>query len=111
MEEFLFTVYLFLFFVQHWILFPPANAFYSTTPARKLFEDKLPVSLEGKSECESGSDEEGGEGRGLGGRAIRVVQRAGDVLYVPALWGHATLNTAQSIGVAHEFTVESFCME
>lgn len=42
---------------------------------------------------------------------IRVVQRAGDVLYVPALWGHATLNAAQSIGVAHEFSVESFCME
>ena len=43
--------------------------------------------------------------------ALRVTQRAGDVLYVPALWGHATLNTQQSIGVAHEFSVESFCME
>lgn len=71
-------------------MFPPVEAFYSTTPAHDLFRT-LPTTATFQP--------------------IRVTQRAGDVLYVPALWGHATLNTAQSIGVAHEFSVESFCME
>ena len=68
------------------------NAFYSTKSSQELF-----LSASADAVNESG--------------AIRVTQRAGDVLYVPPLWGHATLNTAQSIGVAHEFSVESFCME
>jgi hypothetical protein len=42
---------------------------------------------------------------------LECTQNAGDVMFVPTLWGHATLNTMQSIGVAHEFSVESFCME
>ena len=28
-----------------------------------------------------------------------------------AVRGHATLNTKQSIGVAHEFSVDDICME
>uniref|UniRef100_A0A7S3GSE1 JmjC domain-containing protein n=1 Tax=Spumella elongata TaxID=89044 RepID=A0A7S3GSE1_9STRA len=77
---------------KQWLLYPPVNAFYSTKPSQELFS----------SASADAVDESG---------AIRVTQRAGDVLYVPPLWGHATLNTAQSIGVAHEFSVESFCME
>lgn len=73
-------------------MYPPVHAFYSTTPAQRLFVS-------------------GGASAGAGGEPVRVTQRAGDVLFVPALWGHATLNTQQSIGVAHEFSVESFCME
>jgi hypothetical protein len=90
---------LLLLIFQHWLLYPPSQAFYSTTPARKLFEAKLQEQPghEGETEQQEGP--------------IYVVQRAGDVLYVPALWAHATLNAAQSIGVAHEFSVESFCME
>ncbi len=38
-------------------------------------------------------------------------QRAGDIMYVPPLWGHSTFNTMQTIGVAHEFSVEGFSME
>lgn len=86
--------------LQHWLLYPPAQAFYSTTPARRLFDQH-----QGHSEKAGGGSEAARAG------PIRVVQRAGDVLFVPALWGHATLNAQQSIGVAHEFTVESFCME
>ncbi len=78
--------------MQEWLLYPPVSAFYSTKPSQDLF----------RSASADAVDESG---------AIRVTQRAGDVLYVPPLWGHATLNTAQRIGVAHEFSVESFCME
>jgi ribosomal protein L16 Arg81 hydroxylase len=42
---------------------------------------------------------------------LECTQHAGDIMYVPSLWGHSTLNTRQSIGVAHEFSIESFCME
>jgi len=82
------------FIFQDWLLYPPVEAFYSTTPAQALFAS-LPATNADTSTAQP----------------VRVTQRAGDVLYVPALWGHATLNTAQSIGVAHEFSVESFCME
>ena len=32
-----------------------------------------------------------------------VVQYAGDVVYVPARWGHAVLNLADCVGIAIEF--------
>lgn len=79
---------------KEWFLYPPSAAFYSTLPAINFASSVIP----------SGSI--------MGETApLRVTQHAGDVLYVPALWGHATLNTAQCIGVAHEFSVEQFCME
>jgi oxalate decarboxylase/phosphoglucose isomerase-like protein (cupin superfamily) len=31
------------------------------------------------------------------------------MIYVPALWGHATLNERQSVGVAYELFLEAFC--
>ena len=34
-------------------------------------------------------------------------QRAGDILYVPAGWGHAVVNEEPSVGVAVEF-VDAF---
>lgn len=43
--------------------------------------------------------------------SLTCTQRAGDIMFVPTLWSHSTLNIRQSIGVAHEFSVESFCME
>ena len=42
---------------------------------------------------------------------MQCTQQSGDIMYVPTLWGHTTMNTKQSIGVAHEFSVEGFCME
>lgn len=54
------------------------------------------------------------EQHSLGGRkrvSFQCTQRAGDVMFVPTLWAHATFNMKQSIGVAHEFSTESFCMQ
>lgn len=42
---------------------------------------------------------------------MQCTQHPGDIFYVPPLYGHSTLNTMQSIGVAHEFSIESFGME
>ena len=33
---------------------------------------------------------------------VEVVQRAGEILYVPERWGHATLNTCATVCVAVE---------
>jgi len=68
------------------------HSFYSTVPALMYFQKESNVNVSSL-------------------RPLYCTQRAGDILYVPALWGHGTLNTLQSIGVAHEFTVESFGME
>jgi len=78
---------------KHWYLYPPSKAFYSTTPAYQFSKNK--------NESASGNEEE----------ALECTQMAGDIMFVPTLWGHATINVMQSIGVAHEFSVEAFCME
>ena len=41
----------------------------------------------------------------------QCTQRAGDIVFVPTLWAHGTFNVQQSIGVAHEFSTEAFCMQ
>lgn len=40
------------------------------------------------------------------GAPLECEQRAGDVLVLPALWGHATVNTAPSIGFATELNFD-----
>jgi len=37
------------------------------------------------------------------GSALECVQRAGDVFFVPRLWGHAVYNEAASVAMAIEF--------
>ena len=34
---------------------------------------------------------------------LECMQNAGDVLYIPSGWGHATINIDESIGFAVEF--------
>ena len=51
------------------------------------------------------------EGGASSSAALECVQHGGDALFVPALWGHATLNLRPSIGCAYEFMTEAFCME
>ena len=76
---------------KHCFLYPPFQAFYSKTPSAKFITD-------------FGSDMKRNA-------ALQCTQRAGDMIYVPSMWGHSTFNTQQSIGVAHEFSIENFCME
>lgn len=74
---------------KHWFLLPPDEAFYSTLPASEFVPGVL---------------------RGNESSTWQCTQFSGDILYVPSLWSHATLNIKQTIGVAHEFSFESFCM-
>jgi hypothetical protein len=78
---------------QRWFLYSPGKSFYSTITGLEF------------SKSINAAEHEIPDG------ILECTQNAGDIMFVPALWGHATLNTMQSIGVAHEFSVESFCME
>ena len=66
-----------------WLLWPPARAAYSATPALDFARAlALNASLP---------------------RPLVCAQRVGDVVFVPAGWGHAVLNTREVAGLAVEF--------
>lgn len=63
-----------------WLLFPPSHSFWSVVPPFKLLlcrKQQLPYAV--------------------------VLQRPGEVVYVPDEWGHLVLNVADSVAFAAEF--------
>jgi hypothetical protein len=72
-----------LFGRKQWTLWPARNAFFRVAPAQTLVNESFPAALM----------------RG----ALRCVQEAGDLLFVPAQMGHAIRNLAPSAAVAFEF--------
>jgi ankyrin repeat protein len=76
---------------KHWWMLPPVLAVYSAQP---------PVEWAAEPERVFA-------GLGPGGsdlRPLECVQEAGDVLYVPAGWAHAVLNTEVTVGAAVELS-------
>mmetsp|Transcript_19810 Transcript_19810/g.33321 ORF Transcript_19810/g.33321 Transcript_19810/m.33321 type:complete len:692 (+) Transcript_19810:81-2156(+) len=80
---------------KQWFLLPPGRARYSKTPSLQYVK-----ALREQEQSKTGDN-----------LPLQCTQRAGDLMFVPTLWGHATLNTKQCIGVAHEFSVDDICME
>ena len=70
---------------KRWFLSPPHSSNYTRIHPSRFVRDVLP---------RLSADE----------RPIECVQLAGDVLYVPFLWGHAVLNIHETIGIAMEFS-------
>eukprot|EP00041_Stephanoeca_diplocostata_P031362 m.976002 g.976002 ORF g.976002 m.976002 type:complete len:795 (+) comp23943_c0_seq13:178-2562(+) len=70
---------------KKWVLLPPRSAVYSKRHPKDFFAKDVP-----KMEAN-------------GAPVHRCIQEAGDVVFVPAMWGHATLNLEESIGYASEF--------
>ena len=69
---------------KRWAALPPQDAVYGVTPASRLFDGaSFPFSRKPR----------------------QCVQDAGDVVVLPGLWAHATLNRAFSVGVAGEFSL------
>ena len=66
---------------KRWHLFPPAHTRYTAKPPAAWVQEQRQLDGVPRFEC---------------------TQRAGDVLYVPEMWGHATENEAFSVGVALE---------
>lgn len=69
---------------KHWYLFPPSRNLMGNKQVLQWLEEDLPRL------------------RSEGFVPLECVQEAGDVLIVPELWGHAVLNTQDSIAVACE---------
>jgi len=71
---------------KRWLMLPPNEGIYSTEPAYSFVKDKLHM-LPDTS------------------KILQCVQNAGDVVYIPNMWSHLTLNLQESIGIAVEFKV------
>lgn len=81
---------------KRWFLQPPARGMYSKLPAEERFlREHNGTAAVPESEA----------------RPLECTQHAGDLLFVPTLWSHGTLNVRQSIGTAYEFSIEPFAME
>ena len=73
-----------LYGTKLWLLFPPANAFFSKGSAIEW--------LLGHHDHSGTTNLHG------------VIQYPGDIVYVPASWGHAVVNLADCVGVALEYS-------
>ncbi len=89
---------------KHWLLYRPVDTFYTTA----TYSSYRKFILNGTYKSDDNNllynlkDEK---------VTVQCTQEAGDVLYVPSLWGHGTINIQQSVGVAIEVMSENFCME
>jgi hypothetical protein len=82
--------------VQHTVGPQTPNAPHTTGAARRI--------RSGGAAKGGGGAGKGGGGAGKGGgRPLVCDQRAGEVIVLPELWGHATTNLAWSVGWASEF--------
>jgi oxalate decarboxylase/phosphoglucose isomerase-like protein (cupin superfamily) len=68
---------------KRWVLFPPGQRFWSNKPAITWFEEEYMA---------------------LATKPIEFVQEAGDVIFIPAQWGHVVLNLEDSLAIAFEIT-------
>ena len=96
---------------KRWFLQPPSEAVYSTQPIATWVLKELPSYGATADDAHSPASSDGTSSSSSGGnssssgrpRLLECTQSSGDVMYVPAGWGHAVLNTDTSIGVAVEF--------
>ncbi len=105
------TWYIIPILLQKWVLYPPNEGFYTTIAALDFFKMLSSYDHEKSIDSLTSNHTVNEHIADLQRGALRCTQYAGDIMYVPTMWAHGTLNTKQSIGVAHEFSVESFCME
>jgi hypothetical protein len=94
--------------LKEWVLSPPIATSYSKATAVVRYESEHGKGSPSSSSPSSSSEEEYVNDDD---NTFRCTQHAGDVFYVPTLWGHGTFNHVQSIGTAFEISLESFCME
>ena len=91
---------------KRWWLTPPASATTSREPSidwyTRTYAVPLPFTVAAATTA-TASAAGSLPGKQTAGRTFECVQDAGEVLYVPQSWGHATLNLRQSVGLAQEF--------
>lgn len=86
---------------KQWFISPPSRAFFARSGQRVIDWLATPPKL---AELAARDSKDGAQdGIGSAESDLLCVQEAGDVVYLPRLWGHAVLNLAQSVGAAVEF--------
>lgn len=98
---------------KRWLLLPPAQALYTNLHPLDWLKEHFNESLANKLISSSESDidaqwsredfESMLEDAALDKRMSVCDQVEGDMFYIPAFYGHATINTRESIGLAYEF--------
>ena len=71
---------------KRWLLYPPNASFYSEIHPLEWLRRRP-------------------HGHDADDAALECEQRAGDVLFVPRLWGHGTINFGEAVGVAVPFAL------
>lgn len=95
-----------VFGAKLWVLLPPAVAAFSSRHPLLWLLDELPGLVEEAvraSASPGGARPPHGDATLHGACPLVTVQRAGDVVFVPAGWGHVVVNLADSVAVAVEF--------
>lgn len=85
---------------KQWIISRPSRAFFARSGQRAI--DWLSTTSK-LAFLNTRNDEDEDGGSASPDSDMLCVQEAGDIVYVPRLWGHAVLNLAQSVGAAVEF--------
>ena len=100
-----------VFGLKLWVLVPPHAAFCAALhPLQWIVEFTNDFNAFGSRRDSTSSTSSGGSGNTTGTTGttgntlpLLVLQRPGEIVFVPEGWGHAVLNLADSIGVATEF--------
>lgn len=96
---------------KRWALLAPKDALYSQKPALRFFEEDLTVlraADEATDRAFRRQRDHGYQVHDVEGdwEVFEFTQHAGDLVFVPDFWSHATLNVETSIGIA--FEMENF---
>lgn len=89
-----------LYGVKRWFIFPP-----DTVPRPRWRDARGMASWAARRS--RGDGEPGAAGSDSGSELIECVQRAGELLYVPEGWYHATLNYGETLAVAQQARIGS----
>jgi hypothetical protein len=94
---------------KRWLLTPPAQSFYSVVQAFDWLHEEDLSRYWNEHDPPSNADEHASTSSSNDNNMLRhptvstCVQNAGEIFYVPSLWGHAVLNEGESVAVAVEF--------
>ena len=97
---------------RRWALRSPTHATFAPQPALEHFmrlRHKLAnvaaavASIDGNGTVSLAESEPDDTENGVASPWVDVIQVAGDLLYLPSQWGHATLSLAESVAVAVEY--------
>jgi hypothetical protein len=86
---------------KQWFVSRPSRAFFARSGQRVIDWLATPLKL---AQLTARDSEDGTQDDSASTESdLLCVQEAGDIVYLPRLWGHAVLNLAQSVGAAVEF--------